>query len=347
MQKSSLFSAFAVFVWRLFNRKGYDYVEALTHIWLKDIKDIKRAKRMHCEMLRDYLAYGALPEDYVFFEFETLNRVGKREYITDRSRYWLLFQVNSREDDYTFINKYKAYSKFKDLYKREVVFINSERDFPLFERFLCQHREAVVKRAELSRGRDVQLLRADECDIKDVFLQLISENDGHGYVLEEKIVQREEMARFNPSSVNTVRIPTLLTDKGVKIFNPVLRLGRVGSFVDNAAHGGILAAIDPESGIVYTAGRTERNETFVQHPDSKVIIPGYVIPEWENLVVTVKKAAMVVPTTRYVGWDMAYSDKGWVIVEGNNYGQPSILEIPRRKGCSREFETLMKISTFN
>ena len=54
---------------------------------------------------------------------------------------------------------------------------------------------------------------------------------------------------------------------------------------------------------------------------------------------------MIVPSTKYVGWDMAFTDKGWVVVEGNNYGQFFLLQMPAEQGFRYEFEDLMKIKS--
>ncbi len=347
MQRSRIISWIVVMAWRIFRKNGYESISRQADSYLSDMDDKKRAKRMHSEMMRDYVAYGALPEDYMFFDFEKLSRVGKSEYITDKMRFWLLYQINSKNDFLTFFNKYKSYQTFKNFYKREAILIKSEDDYNLFLSFLTKHRELVVKRVEFSRGRDVQLIKYEDSVPEDIFRQLMDDIDDKGYIVEEKIKQHQDMLCLNPSSVNTVRIPTLLTENGVEIFNPVIRIGRAGSFVDNAAQGGILAAVDKVSGIVYTKGRTENNQSFVIHPDSGIVIPGFKVPEWDSLVEIVKEAALVVRTTKYVGWDMAYSDRGWVIVEGNNFGQPSILEIPRREGCRYEMENLMKIKAYN
>ena len=39
-----------------------------------------------------------------------------------------------------------------------------------------------------------------------------------------------------------------------------------------------------------------------------------------------KKAALEVPEVRYVGWDVAFSNKGPVIVEGNEYPGYGIIQ---------------------
>lgn len=80
---------------------------------------------------------------------------------------------------------------------RDAVLVRDDNDRELFEVFFKRHGEVVIKRAEFSRGRDVQLLSSDKIDMKAEFTKLMENNDGHGYILDEKIVQREEMAKLN------------------------------------------------------------------------------------------------------------------------------------------------------
>ena len=45
---------------------------------------------------------------------------------------------------------------------------------------------------------------------------------------------------------------------------------------------------------------------------------------------------------RYVGWDMAYSDKGWAVVEGNGMSQMIGSQFLYKKGIREEVEHYME-----
>lgn len=45
-----------------------------------------------------------------------------------------------------------------------------------------------------------------------------------------------------------------------------------------------------------------------------------------------KELANVVPEQRYVGWDLAYTDAGWVMIEGNSWSQFVGPQISQRRG---------------
>ena len=128
------------------------------------------------------------------------------------------------------------------------------------------------------------------------------------------------MAAWNQSSVNTVRVPTILTGKGFHVLGCFMRTGRVGSIIDNAGGGGILAAVDDESGIVNSDGFSEDGTFHTNHPDSNLHYKGFQVPDWQGLLSIAEAAHRNMSNQRYIAYDFAHTDDGWVMVEGN-WGQ--------------------------
>lgn len=110
--------------------------------------------------------------------------------------------------------------------------------------------------------------------------------------------------------------------------------------VDNGGSGGILANVDVDTGIVYTSGRNEKGERFLIHPDSKEQIVGFQIPRWKEAVAMVKEISAKT-TNRYIGWDLALTEAGWVLVEGNSCGQ-LLTQLVDRNGILQEFLDIME-----
>lgn len=130
----------------------------------------------------------------------------------------------------------------------------------------------------------------------------------------------DELGKLHPQSVNTLRIPTINFGDHIEIFHPFLRIGKGSSFVDNAGAGGIGATIDVYSGKIKSAGDEEGNY-YLRHPDTGVQLIDFKIPYWEDAIAMAKELASLVPDVKYVGWDLALTYKGWVLVEGNEDGQ--------------------------
>lgn len=164
---------------------------------------------------------------------------------------------------------------------------------------------------------------------------------GGNWVAEELIVQAEEMANWNMSSVNTVRLLSFCTDDGIKFTTSFIRTGRDGAVVDNGGAGGIFAAIDEDSGKIITDGFDEFAHLYVCHPNSNIKYKGWQVPYWEELKETaIAVHSTVFPDMKYIGWDFALTEKGWVLIEGN-WGQ-FLQQAPLGFGLRNVFDNYVK-----
>ena len=146
------------------------------------------------------------------------------------------------------------------------------------------------------------------------------------------------MSALHKESVNTVRVPAIICQGEVKIFHPFFRVGMGGAVVDNNGFGGIAASVDAETGIVYTRGLTKKGHWYIKHPDTNATIVGFQIPEWDALIELTKKLTFMVEGTRYIAWDFALTEKGWVVVEANALG--GVCPLQGQDKIGRKYELL-------
>ncbi len=154
------------------------------------------------------------------------------------------------------------------------------------------------------------------------------QNKYSSWLFESKVVQREEIGSINPSSVNTIRFMTALyPDGGAKVFAVWMKFGRDGSDVDNAGGGGnVDCAVDIESGNCYNAVQFNSFSDVIRcdsHPDSKVLINGLYIEKWDEIKELICNYQSRIPELKAIGWDVALTDKGPVIIEINNWWDPT------------------------
>lgn len=298
------------------------------------------------DMLFCNVAYGALPEDYLIFEFHLQSALGRRSFITNRLRND--YCRNKKINDITptpelFTDKFITYQRYKSFYKREIIRLYSTLDIKLFSDFISESPNFICKPINSSKGKGVKVFNTKTNSNETVFALLEEVLSNGPCLIEELIVQAEGLKILHPSSVNTVRCPTLLTQDGVVIFHPVLRMGRGGNVIDNAGAGGILANINPETGLVYTTGADELGYRYISHPDTGINIVGFQVPKWDELCSFVKEISLITPNIKYTGWDLALTDNGWVIVEGNHWGQFLILQTADKTGIRNDFEKLLEL----
>lgn len=192
--------------------------------------------------------------------------------------------------------------------------------------------EFVVKPAADSAHGDGVFIGDIEC---------IKENISKGYFLiEGKIEQTAQMNKFNPSSVNTIRIMTALYPEGnVKIIAAFLRIGRKGAFADNAGSGGnVDCAVDIDSGSLYNAVQFESFNKVIpieKHPDSDTQINGAIIEGWKEVKEKLKYWQAQIPFLKIIGWDVALTDNGPVIIEINNWWD-TVGQLFIRRGWKKE-----------
>lgn len=143
-------------------------------------------------------------------------------------------------------------------------------------------------------------------------------------LFEEIVTQTAQMASFNPSSINTIRIMTALyPNHEVKIIATFLKIGRAGSDIDNAGSGGnIDAACCIDTGELYHVMRFDSwrgYELIDFHPDTKIKLSGVKIENWHTIIEQVKSFQGRIPLLKTIGWDIALTENGPIAIEINNY----------------------------
>lgn len=244
-------------------------------------------------------------------------------------------------------NKYMAYEKFKPYYKREVIKLGSMDQHEEFNSFCHRHARFIAKPLSASVGTGVQLVDSREYPSADVlFAKLVKEyveDNKTEFLCEELIICTPSLSGIHPESVNSLRIFTYYNDVEVKLLCAWLKAGRGTAVIDNGTAGGMLAAIDCETGIVTTPARDELNNTFEKHPDTGFVFPGFQIEAWEEAVAMVKEMALLLPSVRCIGWDIVLSaDRGWQVIEGNAHGMFNVLQVATKKGMRREFLNIIE-----
>ena len=250
-------------------------------------------------------------------------------------------------------NKWHAYQLLKDAYRREVLLLESEQDFPAFEAFCQRHPTFVVKPVGLGLSLGVRKVEVGDTDPHALFNQLfaeIKEVNSHwncgtekGVLLEELIEQGEEMAVLHPASVNSVRMLTLnLGDGDIRLWYPYVRIGVGGHFISSAATGSIVAGINVGTGVVESTGFDKLGRTTDVHPDTHFTIKGIKIPRWRQLCQKAIEMSERLPTLRYIGWDFVYDKDGeWIVMEGNENAGISSSQLIHHRGMREEFEQLI------
>lgn len=143
-----------------------------------------------------------------------------------------------------------------------------------------------------------------------------------GWLLEECLEPHGFFQKICPYSIPSLRIVTFVDPGGeAEVLFASVRLSRKGTDVSNVEQGAVVANIDIATGAL-SVGRVKPQYGFAEHnvhPDSNVLFAGETVPMWPQVIETAKQAALATPGHRSVGWDIALTPTGPVIIEGNQH----------------------------
>lgn len=140
------------------------------------------------------------------------------------------------------------------------------------------------------------------------------------HILEARLKQHPEVAKLHPWSINTLRLVTFNQDGQVLLFSAALRIGTGRRSTDNWSAGGILVAVEPKRGITHGDGymKPAFGRRVSRHPDTDIELSGFKVTDYERAVDSVLRLHAQLPGLHSVGWDVAITRDGPVIIEGND-----------------------------
>ena len=298
-----------------------------------------------CDMLHCALKYNAGYVDYKIAEFYRLNDAQRRTQITRGLSNTIVRRMNDKAYWYLFDDK----STFNNLFKEEVgrgwLKIGDDTSLDDFKAFLAKYPDIIAKPLEGSSGVGIERFTSEHWQGREAdFLQELK--DKQIGIIEERVIQHPKMMEMCPTSVNTIRIATLLGDKKQGIVYAFLRIG-TGNVMDNVDQGGMAARVDLASGKLLTVGADKKGNTYTEHPITHTPIIGFQIPYFEEAKAMCLKAAQKVPQMRFVAWDVAITEKGPVFIEGNSFPSHAVPQFaahyPDGIGIMREFREFIDI----
>jgi hypothetical protein len=290
------------------------------------------------------ILYGYLVEDYFSYEFHRLKLSARKAFIGERHGVKMTGILNDANDIINFKNKI-VFNRVFAIYLHRDWLSMIDCTFNEFCDFCAAHSDYIKKPMNKLGGAGIEKHTISK---DSNLLELYNKLKGDNCLIEEIIIQDKVTASFNPSSVNTFRVYSLLNKSRVIIMDAYLRVGVGDVVVDNHHEGGIAAKIDVDTGIVTTHGKNTWAKTFIAHPYTNKQFIGFEIPKWAEIKKTIEEAALVVPTVKYVGWDVVINNKGDIcIIEGNNYGSFNLQEMIDLKGKKSIYENLLQDMKLN
>lgn len=146
--------------------------------------------------------------------------------------------------------------------------------------------------------------------------EFLTKKIGDDFILQEAIEQHSDIAKFNSSSVNTLRLAVYrsVKDEQCHIIGAIMRIGSHGSIVDNAHQGGCFVGIDKDGKfgkvVCNQYGQIKQVFNDIDFNDD------YYYPKWDSVIPFAKDICKRIIHHRLVALD--------IVVDIN--GNPKLIE---------------------
>lgn len=284
------------------------------------------------------LKYNVSILDYFYFRFYDKDPMERSKWAGTGYMYEFQLKMNPRgvrevlENKILFLNKYPEFVR-----RRYITGDNLTSDQDILLKMLSNSSgRLVLKYSRGQIGKEVEVV--DCLDLNPGRLEKLLKDRGYD-LIEEYVIQHHSLMQLSPSGLNTVRIFTQVTPGGVEIIGARLRVS-VNSPVDNMAAGNIAIPVDSLTGITTGPGvysDISKSDCYI-HPVTKQSVVNFQIPFWDEVVDFVRKAAMSYPDNRSVGWDIAITEDGPELIEGNHNWCKLLLQLPVKRGMKAELD---------
>ena len=267
-------------------------------------RDIINAKKLNHISLNEYewTKYYSLTEEQKKTVSTLWTRAQFRKTFTDR-RYIC-----------TLMDKYIFSKVFSEFYGRKCVKMEDVTPDVLRE-LGGELGKVVIKPGCKGQGKGVKIFPVTtDAEIAAAIEYVRKVKSG---IVEDYIVQHEVLNNLNPNAVSIVRLYSLSSPKGSYIFAPVLTTA-ISKEISNGCQDALTAMADIRTGLVISDA-VDQNKTVEHtvHPVTGVPFKGLQIPFWDDTIAMMKKAVPQASKISNIGWDIAITPTGPIIIEAN------------------------------
>ncbi|MBQ6285782.1 MAG: hypothetical protein IJK67_05730 [Bacilli bacterium] len=251
--------------------------------------------------------------DYMKGNYANLNSEDRDKMLTGENYRKLLAYLNPIEYRIVMDDKIICNRIFRDFINRKYIDLRVT-NISDFEKFLDNKKYVFAKLVDGFGGQGVKRIKVSEInDINKLCKQLIKNRQ---YLIEEEIIQHEELNKINKYAVNNIRIVTILKDNNVHILERILRIN--DGKTDTISSHDIQGRLDEDGNLISNMVDDDLN-IFLKHPVTNYVFKGIKIPFMKETINMCKKAALLVPNIRFIGFDVAITKNGPEIIEVNPY----------------------------
>ncbi|MHA7826322.1 MAG: sugar-transfer associated ATP-grasp domain-containing protein [Roseovarius sp.] len=197
--------------------------------------------------------------------------------------------------------------------------------------------DQTARKLVLSNGKQIDL---------HSFAAEVAENYGEGFLFQTAVRQHETLNRVAGQAVGSIRVVTVHDGGTPSCLYALWKIPSPDAMSDNYWQpGSMLAEIDPVNGRLLQCrrGSGPDQELLEKHPVSEAVFAELQIPHWEALLDLTSRAHAMLPNFGVIGWDIAITDDGPLIIESNANPHHMLYQLATGRGVlNAEFEAVFE-----
>ncbi len=187
-------------------------------------------------------------------------------------------------------------------------------------------RKFVLKQITLEAGEGVLVCETAGKDIRVNGVVITREKferkySNNIYIMQDWLVSHAAIRKINDTALNTLRIVTVLKGSEPEFLGAFQAFATGGANTDAWSKGSVYVGLDVEKGVLKADGyqnlQGSKSGIVLEHPDSRIEFRDYPIPFLKEAIGLCIKAHGLLYFNYVVGWDVAITDNGPVIIEAN------------------------------
>lgn len=253
-------------------------------------------------------------DDYLSFRFWEKDSKERKQYLSFRENTRWALNVTPGNVVDLFLDKSEWNSRFHKYVKRSWTTTNGLDRQSILD-FIRSNESVILKPLSDYGGVGIRKVTADDPDLEESLEYILAQKD---LMMEKCMENHPDLKRLAPSSLNTIRIVTVVDRKGkVHIPAALLCMGSGTSVTDNYHTGGMACPIDITTGRLTKKATGEFNTHYERHPFTGIKFENYLIPRFREVLEMAERIALEIPEARYVGWDFVVTPEAIEVLEGN------------------------------
>ena len=282
------------------------------------------------------LRYGSGLQDYLNFQFYNKKHAQRKTYVSVGYLDKVITKLSNIKWSPYISNKTNFHKNYGKFARRD--FYDPDTGFAGLEAFFERNPVFIYKPQIGQCGEGVAKINVEDItDGKAFYEKAIAEKA----CIEELVKQHPAWEALCPGCVNTMRIITGAAKGKSWMLFASTRVGSGTSVADNFHMGGSAVLIDMETGKL-TGNGIDKKLNEHECSTTGIRYDGYEVPFWEEIKQMVLDAALVNDEIHFIGWDVAVTEDGPLIIEGNRGSGFDLPQVIAKRGMKDMLETLVK-----